>query len=284
MANRPTLLIRSLACAVPALVFAGPLSAAVLFDTNGFETSGTPETYASGNLVGQNGWGSFAGQNSLAVDNNRTITGGLSVRSLSGSQTAAREISVTPDLAGTDFIIAGTIGNDTNDDTGAANVAITTGTGGFDLLRLRRDGGNEQFQAFAANSSGVDTAGDTLAADDAVSAGVPNFAYEYEITLRYNPGTNDDQARVLVREIGGTTWTAISAVAGATLDSEDFADLGYDADSGTLYVALQANNPDFRSSVRFDDLVVSTAVIPEPASLALLSAGGLCLLGRRRRA
>ncbi|MEM6458889.1 MAG: PEP-CTERM sorting domain-containing protein [Planctomycetota bacterium] len=275
------------ATAVLASLGTGLAHGAVLVDTNGFEPGGSPETYAglqsNGNdgrdLVGQNNWLSFAGTSSIKVTRNRTLTGDQSLRSNTGTRGAARAFTLTPDPAGTDLTVFGTIGNDANDDSGFGDIALTSSTGGFDLLRVRREGGADGFAAFASSDGVNELAGDTVQLGP---DGNPT-AYEVSLTLRYNVGTDDDQARVQYREIGSTTWLNLSPVASATLDADGFADLGYDLPTGTLYLAVQADNPDFPVSVRIDDLLVSSEVIPEPGSLMLLSLGGVALLGRCRR-
>ncbi len=286
MFHRPTSV-----CAAMAALFAtlgtGMSHAAVLIDTNGFEPGGSPETYVglqsngadARPLVGQNGWVSFAGINSISVTRNRTLTDVQSLRSTNDTRGASRAFTVTPGPAGADVIVQGTIGNDVNDDTGFGDIAITSTTAGFDLLRIRRSGGANSFEAFAANNALTELAGDTIG----LGADGNTTAYEVALTLRYNNGTDDDQARIQYREIGSTTWLNLSPVASATLDAEGFADLGYDLPVGTLYLSVQANNPTFQTSVRIDDLLVTAAPIPEPGSLGLLGLFGLALMQFRSR-
>ncbi len=267
------------------VLLASPVLAGTIIDTNGFETSAIvpPESYIGTNdgtdLVGQNGWVAFAGLSSIDVSTNRVLAGANSLRSIPGTAAgtgAARGFAFTPNPAvTTDLIVSGLIGNSATDDLGFGDVGITTTTTGFNLIRLRRS--SNSFEAYSANAGLVEQSGATVSAADA--AGV---AFEYTITLRYNPGLNNDMARIQYRQIGAGDWNLLSPVAGGTLDSQGFVSLGYDAPTGNLFVAVRADNQNFQRSMRFDNLTVSSQVIPEPASLGMFALGAAMVVGYRQ--
>ncbi len=268
---------------VAGALFASPVAAGTIINTNGFEISAQvpPESYNGDNagidLVGQNGWVAFAGLSSIDVSSNRTLAGVNSLRSVQGTTGAARGFTFNPDsLVTTDLMVTGLIGNNQNDDMGFGDVGIATSVTGFNLIRLRRAA--DGFLAFAADASLIEQAGATVSATDGVAV-----AYEYAITIRYNPGQNDDMARIQYRQIGAVNWNLLSPIVGETPDSQGFVNLGYDAPTGSLFVAVRADNPTFQRYVRFDNLTITSQLIPEPASLGVLVMGAGLLFGYGRR-
>jgi len=87
-----------------------------------------------------------------------------------------------------------------------------------------------------------------------------------------------------VSSVDFTNTTPESEVVTVTFDASTLPAL----DGDNLYVALRNNNdpttPDGVSVVLFDDVSLTTEVIPEPASMALMALGGLLMYGRRHSA
>jgi len=79
----------------------------------------------------------------------------------------------------------------------------------------------------------------------------------------YSPRTNTD----FMTAVGPTTGAATSAALA-----------GY-------YVQVKFGTTDFNEQYYswYDDIVVTSEVVPEPAALGIFAAGGLCLIGKRRR-
>jgi hypothetical protein len=145
--------------------------------------------------------------------------------------------------------------------SGNPDVNVQTTNGYYYEFALVADPGqvlNLDSFAFEATRSGSGLAGAALYTD------VDNFASKV----------------VNIGNFGQANWAP-----GSTDVSTDAAYQGLS--SITVRIAYGGTgNPDFSGSNRFlyvDDVVVTGEVVPEPASLALLAAGGLCLLPRRRR-
>lgn len=265
--------------AVCSLAMVGTSQAGVLYDSNGFENF----TSSSGgaDLVGQDGWVAFEGRTSIRVSTDRPINGADALRSPAAftsatATAAAQQITVTPDVSAQTLVtVSGTIGNATLDDTGVGSVGLTTSTGSFDFVRLVRNGGSEAFVGRSAAGGGSESVIGNVAAADEVDA---TTAYEFELTLAYNPGADNDGARMRFREIGDTAWIEILSSA----DASGFVDLGVDA-TNDLFVVVLADNNNRDRSVRIDDLVVTSEVIPEPGSAVLASMAGAMFLARSRK-
>jgi hypothetical protein len=86
-----------------------------------------------------------------------------------------------------------------------------------------------------------------------------------------NPGTSGDPANSV------SETQTVSSIANTAYDS---------VSTMTFQVRVWDTRNDNTIRTRFDDIVLTgdVDVIPEPASIALLAAGGLCLLPRRRSA
>lgn len=193
-----------------------------------------------------------------------------------------------------DFQAGGTV------DSSAAETA-TGGVGGSAGYSLTADSTNAANFPGSYWGAGVGIEGATPTALDGAASGA-DLLFSADILAEGLTGTTATiKFKILFRDGGGTLWKAIVNKTYTTPGSFQTlsGDLsGASTESGSLAALLASTDPiDIRVEVemnpghsRFgfdagnvmtiDNLVVST--VPEPASLALLAAGGLCLVRRRR--
>jgi hypothetical protein len=140
-----------------------------------------------------------------------------------------------------------------------------------DSLEFGIEGGEYSIRGISSNNSSNFVSGNT--ATDA----------EQRLVLRltFNGDGSNEEATIFRDASAETDTTAI--VLDVTTNLLNSNPAPYIGESIRLVGQGQSGQPIF-----FDDVVVATTfneanLIPEPASLALLAAGGLCLLPRRRR-
>jgi hypothetical protein len=243
-----------------------------------FQTGFEPNEYTTGSLIGQNGWARYDADAPLpVVDVQNTVVH----PSLGGTQAVKFQTTgagIDPYADFTD-IYTGSTG------ISAATLALEPlVTIQFDMMRGTLDNGELPTAAWGVDIYDADDSALTAtvaAYDDGLGPAVSGsdasgtFVYLGDGSARGTWDTYTVSLNFLTR-----TYTV--ALNGTQLAGE--LDFGVDADAGI-------GNVDFLALTRgtdaayFDNLVITTSAVPEPATTGLvLAAAGVVLTGRRRRA
>jgi len=167
---------------------------------------------------------------------------------------------------------------------GIASVGGAT-TNGFDLLRAagitNRTEISGTHQLATAGGNGIGTTGIDLTIG-AVTNGATNEAVtQFGVTFLGRLSRTVDVS-VVATFSGGGTATATETTIGAGNDTF----YGFIAPTGESITAVSISASNWNTgnaeSFSIDDIGIVTAVVPEPASLALVGLGGLMLLRRQR--
>ena len=262
------------------LTLAGVSNAAVVYDSNGFESP----TFTVGALSGQGGFTNFFPTTSSAnwnVDGTRSAPGGVQSVSVSNLGTPAapvtsftwRDTNLTGINASPEPIVtvSGSILRPAPE-TGATNVSTSAAVGIYNIAgSLIAEVGvfNNTATAgafgtfvpiFRAFNNATPPVLTTFLAGTGATV-LPDTWVNFSMELNYVTGT-------YTASIGGFTTTGIPFITAST-------DLG-DAD-----LTLRGGRGD---TSFFDNLRIETSVIPEPTTLALLGAAGVMVLRRKRHA
>ncbi len=273
----------------------------IVYDSNGFESP----TFTGGDAVadqvairlnGQDGWTVDSVAN-LRIRTTDPLKGLQSVQPLGAAQ-ATRAVSITPDATfGTQVLMSAIMGHPSANDVATARIGVVS-TGalinnatGSGVYLMRED--NDEYRITLRVSGANIFSTDQPSVNDIDSNNIDR-GIEKRIGLRYMPGTNNDELRFEFRRDGDLAWTAIPLPASlfapggfngftAVATTDGFSRISsisgsFDLPLDRIYLASAGS-----SNMRIDDVLVTSSVIPEPASLSLLAASGLILLSNRRK-
>lgn len=250
-------------------ISAGSAKAAVLYST----TFNAP-TYANGALIGQDSW-AITG----STVTNPVAVSGLPTDGVVGLTTSGQDVNrvYTAAPVGTTSIFAG------------LDLTVSAAQGGDYFFHLG-DGGSSNFygRLFAKSvTGGYQLALGTSSGTPAAGAygATLSFGTEYRIVIQYDSvaGTANDTGAIYVDPTTASPLpTPYMAAVTQGIDATDIPTI----DS----VNLRQGTAGSAATVVVDDIIVATtfgeaadlAAVPEPATLGLLSLGGLAALRRRR--
>jgi hypothetical protein len=265
---RRALLAALLGCAVVA-----PSRAAILFDSNGFESP----TYSTGNLVGQNGWDRVDSESPsvpnvpITVQNSVVASGSQAVQITSNSAGPGLFTYAIQPISLASVATSGTPEIKVQWDMRVNSSLSPAGVWGVQVYDNSGGGGPYPYAFAGVGPVGVATNellkvsapdGDTAVA----MPPVPSFDtfHTYVLDMNFQQGLYSLSVDGDLRTIGALN---ISGTNG-NLGEVDF--FTFNRGSDTAF---------------FDNLIVTsgTGLVPEPASLGLIGVAGAMLLGRRRR-
>ncbi|MEO0965232.1 MAG: glycosyl hydrolase family 28-related protein [Planctomycetota bacterium] len=236
----------------------------ILFDTNGFEAANDGGYLIDeSRLIGQDGWSAVEGKHSnLTVSKNRKLSGQASVRSSSKSSAAIREIAVPAISEPSELVIRVIFGNPTTDDKGIATVSLLPTPNGEPLIQLQREGNSDSIRAVFDQSSPAISSRAKLDAKQSV--------FMIEAVLRLEADRQITAASVRVQEPGSNEFHAMALAPGNPAPGGFYPATG-DLSSDSLYLHLAVDCPNFKNSIRVDDLSVALRPVADATPIKLLA-------------
>lgn len=235
--------------AMAGLFLAGQASAALVYSENF-------NSYANGELNGQNGWVGTAvgGGDGLLVDGGQISGDGSDGASRNNVMTLGPEVSSVTVQWDARLRASGSFQTIFGITTSGGTQIIQLGSNSLGFRIRKQDGSN----LLNANLTG----------DDAISTSSHQW-FTNRLTFDFQTLTGKWETK---RQLGDANFSLVKSFASSDIGALIGNRTNWDG------IMLRASS----TSDRFDNIVITT--IPEPATASLLGLGGLALLARRRRA